>query len=153
VPSIIPHESGARTFQSIIHILTPRFIFQSKDVLVSDTVVTRYYTGLDYYGANTDNVSISIGYLGELYIDFGYFGAICGALIFGLVIGLAYRAAIFHKKTATISNFALACLLILPLYAFETALIKIIGSIITIIIAIFVTQRFVLTRTLFGIRP
>ena len=69
VPESRPHENGAMTMTAISHILLPRMLFPDKAPLPLDTTVTVAYTGLPIeLHAGT---SISIGYAGEFYIDFG----------------------------------------------------------------------------------
>jgi hypothetical protein len=78
VPEVIPHEGGARMGEAVWHVLTPRILFPDKPEVTSDTEVTAYYTALPSAVFATSNTSISIGYLGELYIDFGVGGAVLG---------------------------------------------------------------------------
>ena len=80
VPSVVPHEDGALVGAAMAHILTPRILFPNKPALPNDSDVTEHYTGLPV-GGNI-NTSISIGYLGELYVDFGTRGgsALCSCV-------------------------------------------------------------------------
>lgn len=140
VPSSLPHEHGARLMETAVHIVTPRILFPNKPPLPSDTVVTKHYTGL----AINDQTytSISIGYLGELYIDFGKIGAIITTLLLGIGAGRLYTLVATLKSTPLLLNISLAATSIIPLMFFETALIKIIGGTLTITGGTLLVQRF-----------
>ena len=52
----------------------------------------RKHTGLGLGNLALDeNASISIGNLGELYIDFGYTGGLLSEFVIGLIVSLVYR--------------------------------------------------------------
>ena len=142
VPANIPHENGRRTFAAVTHIFTPRIIFTSKPPLESDTIVTAKYTGLVF--TNTTYASISIGYLGEAYIDFGWYGACVFMLIYGAIIGFLVRVILRYEKISMILNAGLAAMVVIPICYFEEALIKAVGGATATVIAAFLLQRFVL---------
>ena len=89
VPARKPYENGAMTIAAISHIFLPRLFFPDKAALPSDTRITIDYTGLPLrYRADT---SISIGYPGEFYIDFGVIGLFICMTILGFCYGKATR--------------------------------------------------------------
>ncbi len=139
VPSNVPHENGDRTFRAVTHIFTPRIIFTDKPALESDTEVTAKYTGLSF--TNYTYASISIGYLGEAYIDFGWYGAIAFAFVYGAVMGLFVRLLLQYKRISMILNAGLALMVVIPICYFEQALIKTIGGATATLIAAFLLQR------------
>jgi hypothetical protein len=141
VPASIPHEDGKLTLDVISHITMPRIIFPNKPALLSDTDVTKKYTGLDY---NWDeNTSISIGNLGELYIDFGFFGGLLGEVVIGLIAALVYRTLRGNSGCPVVMSAGLCVMIALPLCYFGTAYIKLVGSFVfTSIIAVLV-QRYI----------
>lgn len=72
------------------HVFKPRFLFPNKRAL-SDTET---YVRLS--GANPDEVvrestSISVGYMGENYVDFGFPGMLAGIFVLGVLIALVVR--------------------------------------------------------------
>jgi hypothetical protein len=84
------------------------------------------FTGLPMvWGAET---SISIGYLGELYADFGYFGGIFAAAFIGGVIGLAYRIVRDAKNTSPLMAAGLCVMIALKVSSFGTAYVKMAGA-------------------------
>jgi hypothetical protein len=69
VPAILPHQNGRLWGEAISHVLAPRVLFPNK-ADVSDTLRTAEFTG-DPTLAFVTGTSVSIGYVGESYIDFG----------------------------------------------------------------------------------
>jgi len=140
----VPHENGSLTLDVISHIAMPRLLFPDKAALPSDTEFMKKYTGLNY---NWDeNVSISIGNLGELYIDFGMIGGLIAEFLIGAIIAFVYRVIKDHSETSSIINAGLCLMIVLPAAYFGTAYIKLVGAFVfTSIIAIF-SQRFIFER-------
>ena len=121
----LPHENGALTFAVLRHISMPRFIFSGKAPLPRDTEITARYTVLGSIG--NQNTSISIGHLGELYVDFGPIGGVLAMMIIGLLAGRVYSALRAARRPLSLLNFGL-CLMVLPLAYFGTAYAKLIGA-------------------------
>src|SRR5262249_48804347 len=107
VPKHIPHEGGTHLGGGVLHVLTPRILFPDKTEAPSDTEVTAYYTALPDAMFASENTSISIGYLGELYIDFGFGGALLSVVVMGLVLGRCYRMIRDYPRTPTFINYSL----------------------------------------------
>lgn len=139
VPANVPHEHGSRVLETFIHVVTPRILFPNKPPLPSDTVVTSRYTGLTFDEYRL--TSISIGYLGELYVDFGVLGAIIAVLVLGIGVGRLHSVILSNPATPLMVNVALAAMTVLPLMYFETALIKIIGGTLMGFAAALLLQR------------
>lgn len=139
VPANTPHENGSRTFAAVTHIFTPRIIFTNKPALQSDTEVTARYTGLAF--TDYSYASISLGYLGEAYVDFGWYGAIIFTFVLGLIIGVICKFIIGYRAIPMLFNVGLAMMIVIPSCYFEQALIKIIGATTTTVIAAFLLQR------------
>jgi hypothetical protein len=141
VPSSRPHENGAMTIAAISHILMPRLLDAGKAPLPPDTAVTVAYTGLPMMLRS--GVSISIGYPGELYIDFGILGMMASMGILGLLYGMANRYIQRCFNSALISYGATIALL-MPGFYFETSLPKTIGGVCTAFVALLALNKFVL---------
>ena len=71
VPNDLPFQDGAHIGATVIHVLQPRLFFPDKPPLLSDTDVVEKYTGLHFGDSSSAGISVSLGYLAELYIDFG----------------------------------------------------------------------------------
>ena len=69
VPAVVPHEDGAIWLDAITRPFMPRLFFPDK-AIIDDSERTNKYTGLGVSGSDV-GTSISIGYFGEAYIDFG----------------------------------------------------------------------------------
>jgi len=142
VPAAVPHENGALLGNAILHVMTPRLLFQDKKALVSDTDMTRKYTGLSLYAA--DYTSISIGYFGDAYIDFGWPGMYVVLLFIGLFQGFVYRALVQMPNVHPLICYGAASSTFLYTALFEVALIKLIGGILSNFLVIYVLGLFFL---------
>jgi hypothetical protein len=141
VPESRQHENGGMTSSAFSHIFLPRILFPDKPPLPSDSIVTIAYTGLPI--SRNPGTSISIGYAGELYIDFGIYGMIACMGILGVFYGLANRFVQKHCQTALVGYGATFAALA-PGFFFETSLPKTIGGVCTAILITVVLSRFVL---------
>lgn len=126
VPANVPHENGNLTFAVVQHISMPRFLFPGKPPLPSDTEVMARYSGLLYTW--NDSTSISIGYLGELYIDFGWLGGLLAALVIGVLGGAVYRTVSRRGRAPELLVAGLCVGAALPLAYFGTAYAKMMGA-------------------------
>jgi hypothetical protein len=154
VPETVPHENGQFTLNVLMHIAIPRVVWADKPALPSDTDVMAQYTGLP--NAWDSSTSISIGHLGDLYIDFGWFGALFGMMAIGGLIGTFYRKLRDHRDGSALVAAGLCIMIVLPIAYFGTAYIKLVGAFIMTTISAFLTQRQILPRLkalIPGIRP
>jgi hypothetical protein len=129
--------------KGIWHVLTPRILFPDKPDLPNDTKVTAQYTRLNAAVFADENTSISIGYLGELYIDFGIGGALLAVFLMSLAYGRCYRAIRDHSRTPSFVNYGLCIMLALAFAVFETSLVKTMGSIVTVAALALLIQRLI----------
>jgi hypothetical protein len=143
VPDDIPHEGGALLGAAVWHIMTPRILFPDKPEVPSDSDVTAYYAGVESALANVEDTSISIGYLGELYIDFGIAGALIAVVVIGFAFGRLYRAIRDYSGVPALINYGFCMMLALSMSAFEIALIKLIGGFVTVAAVAIVLQRMI----------
>jgi hypothetical protein len=128
VPAGYPHENGALTLAVIQHIAQPRFLFPDKPPLPNDTEVMARYTGQGIMW--NEDTSISIGYLAELYVDFGYTGGLVAVLVLGFLVGSGARIIGNDKTVPTILSAGLVLMMILPLAYFGTAYVKLVAPIV-----------------------
>ena len=128
VPTYTPHEEGAVWKQSITHVLTPRAFFPDKPSLLSDSEMTMQYTGL-HLASDDQGTSISIGYMGESYIDFGPYGMFVPIFILGVMWGLMYTYFVSRSRFVIV-GYAFATTLLLNAYQFEMASIKLLGGVL-----------------------
>jgi hypothetical protein len=129
------------TMAAITHILVPRLFVPDKADLPNDTAVTMAYTGLPLpLGAG---VSISIGYAGELYIDFGLFGMMACMGVLGFLYGKANRYIQQHFSSVLI-GYGATIVLLLPGFYFETSLPKTFGGVGSSFIVLLLMSKVVL---------
>lgn len=141
VPQTLPHEHGARVGMTIVHILTPRILFPDKPPTEFDSEVTAHYSGLPLQ--IRDTTSISIGYVGELYIDFGSIGAVIGCLVLGWGFGLAYRLLRQGARGGSLLlTYGVRSTVLVVILPFETALVKYVGGVTIAYIAAYLLQRY-----------
>ncbi|GAA4854107.1 hypothetical protein GCM10023332_01700 [Luteimonas vadosa] len=92
VPHHIEHENGRLWAEALARPFMPRLLFPDKAV-IDDSERTSYYTGQPVAGAE-EGASISLGYVAESYIDFGAPGMLAPLLLWGILLGLAYRVVV-----------------------------------------------------------
>ena len=96
VPSVVPFEDGKALSEDIVSSIFPRFVYPDKRV-VNDYKRFNYYTG---YSLNADT-SMSIGVIGDIYINFGFYGSILFLFFLGMFF---YRISLWFYKRFIITN-------------------------------------------------
>jgi hypothetical protein len=129
VPARIPYENGELWKGSVLHVLTPRFLFPDKPRL-DDSERTRLYTGVQVSGLES-GTSIGIGYVGESYVDYGPFWMFGPILLLGLLYGLVYRFFITRTRYKLIGSSFAVSILIFNAFAIETSNIKLVGGVVS----------------------
>lgn len=89
VPRKVPHQGGDLWLGAIKHLLMPRLFFPDKPE-INESKRTQQFTGVFVPGSDR-GTSISIGYVGESYIDFGYIGMFVPICLLGYLFGLTFR--------------------------------------------------------------
>jgi hypothetical protein len=133
VPALLPHEDGEILWRAVMHIVTPRLLAPDKATLHSDSDMVRRYSGV-WVAGDESRTSIAFGYAGESYVDFGVPLMFLPVLVYGLLMGVAYRAwlrVIVHRELAV--GFAAAAFW-LSLYLFERSWIKTLGLSVTVMV-------------------
>jgi hypothetical protein len=144
VPSRLPYQDGAQVGGTIMHILQPRFLFPDKPPVPSDSEVLEKYTGFRWGESSGPGTSVSLGYVTELYVDFGPFGTVLGTFIIGLFVGRTYRYISSSKSLPALMNYGLAVMLVMTMTQFEQALIKTVGALVMGLIVVLALRRFFL---------
>lgn len=140
VPAYVPHQRGALWLGAVRHIFTPRLFFPNKPS-IDDSERTVEFTGAHIAGAQ-EGTSISIGYVGESYIDFGFIGMFAPIFLLGTFWGWAYRWLATRTRWRLL-GIAVATNLILggALY-FESSNIKLLGGAVSALIILWAVLRF-----------
>jgi len=126
VPENVPHTNGRLWFDATTRIFRPRILFPQKES-IDDSERTAYYTGQALAGAEF-GTSISIGYMGESYIDFGRIGMFVPILLLGLFYGLIYRVLVDYQRLTLLGCAMATSILLFGAYTIETSNVKLIGG-------------------------
>ena len=148
IPGNMPFQEGAQIGATVMNVLVPRLFFPDKPPLESDTAVLEKYTGIHFGKSSGSGSSVSLGYVAELYVDFGVPGAVIGTFIMGLLAGRALRFVISSGSMPVSINYGLALTLAMTMTQFDEALIKIVGSFVTVLAVILLLRRFFLPQLL-----
>jgi hypothetical protein len=132
VPANLPHENGRLWWGAIKHVLMPRLFFPNK-ASINDSDRTSYYTGVMVAGEES-GTSISIGYMGESYIDFGMIGMFIPVLLLGMFYGGVYRYFAQGRRLILLGFAIATTILVFGAYSLETSNIKVLGGNLTALI-------------------
>ena len=143
VPLNRPHEHGRLWLDAVKRILMPRILFPEK-TSINDSEKTIIYTGMGFAGAGS-GTSISLGYVTESYVDFGFPGMLIPLLMWGMVIGFSYKF-ILLKSYNKIWGFAFLVPFIFEINLFEIALDKLVGSFFAFFLIYLFLNKFVIKR-------
>lgn len=142
VPSKRGYENGGMLWRAISHIFIPRFIDPDKPILESDSEITMRYTGLSV-ASSDEGTSIGLGYMAEMYVDFGPYGMIICVFLFGLMWGAMY-AYLSSARHIPPYGEAAAAVLLLSATQFEIAEIKLLGGMVARFLILALLLRYAL---------
>jgi hypothetical protein len=126
------------------HIFQPRFLFPDKQAL-SDTEVFIRLTKADLLENMRGGTSISVGYMAENYVDFGFPGMLGGVFAIGLVVALVIRFFFsFDVPWMVRQGVALAFVYAICASGLEVSLPKILGTALTFTVAYGLALKFAL---------
>jgi hypothetical protein len=132
VPSIVPHQNGAILWGAVQNVLTPRLFFPDKAVLPSQSDEVRKYAGVWVAGRET-NTSYAFGYAAESYVDFGVPLMFLPILLWGLMVGFAYRWLRNHIRYDELRTGVTIVIVWSTLGAYESSWVMMIGPTLTIL--------------------
>jgi hypothetical protein len=143
VPEYVDHENGGIWWAAVTHMFTPRLFFPNKPA-IDDSQHLMKYTGMVVADASM-GTSISLGYMGDSYIDFGRNFMIVPIFLLGLTFGYVYRN-LFLKTRKVVW----AYMLIIPLYELSYNLgvtsVKMISELIMFFLTALLFRKFVIPR-------
>jgi hypothetical protein len=142
VPRVMTYEDGAIWADAIARPFMPRMFFPNKTE-IHDSERTNKYTGAGIAGADA-GTSISIGYMGETYIDFGPWGMMGVIAIFGFTLGRLYRFFLTSPKTRGVLGLGLSTAVMFVMTPIETSITKSVGGIIVSFIMAWLLVTFVI---------
>jgi hypothetical protein len=103
--------------------------------------MTMRYTGL-HLASDAQGTSISIGYMGESYIDFGIPGMFFPVFLLGMLWGGMYLF-FMRKPEYLLYAFAFATVVLIDAYQFEMVSIKLLGGVLLKFIVMALVFRYV----------
>lgn len=142
VPAMVPHQNGGLWLGAILHVLQPRLLFPEKAEL-QDSEVTREYTGLYVAGAE-EGTSVSIGYFGESYIDFGPFGMVIPIFLVGCFWGGIYRLFMRTGQYRVLGVSIATSILVVGAFNVGLSSVKLIGGNLMAVIVMLILRRYLL---------
>lgn len=118
----MPHAGGQLTMRALQNV-PPRLLFPDKGVLGSDSEIVELYAGIRVAGAE-QGTSIGLGFIPELYIDFGLPGAIFGCLILGVMLGASHRILRWAAGNDMAGDLAFLVLIFFHALVYDASLAK-----------------------------
>lgn len=132
VPSGTPHTGGELWGQALTLPFTPRLLFPDKPK-IDDTELTSRFTGI-HAAAWSNDVSISMGYMAEAYIDFGPVLMYVAIAALGLAMGGIYRWLLSQPGERLIIGAALAPVALMNFHALESSIFKMLPPLVLSVI-------------------
>lgn len=126
VPYNVPHANGEIWTEAVIRVFTPRLLFPNKRA-INDSDLTNYYTNLEL-STDREGASISIGYIAEAYIDFGYAFMMIPIAALGALLGLLYRWLLTRSGNEAVLGMSLAPFALMPALFLETSVLKLVPA-------------------------
>jgi hypothetical protein len=139
VPAVVKHEDGNLWKEALLHVVTPRIFFPNKPI-IDDSKLASEYTGVEMAGLDK-GTSITLGYMGESYVDFGTTVMFVPIFLFGLGLGIIYKH-ILSSSINQVWGIALVLPLFFQLNLFEQALIKMVGGTIAYFMVLAIIKKF-----------
>ncbi len=140
VPKSIPHQKGELWLRALKHVFMPRILFPDKPSL-NDSERTNLFTGLRVAGVK-QGTSISIGYIGESYIDFGKWLMFAPIFVLGCLYAWIYRYFVYQDPNHLLGFAVATSILLFSAILIESSNIKIVGGVTTSVIAFAFLQIF-----------
>jgi len=140
VPKRAPHTNGKLWKEAVMHPLMPRLLFPNKPV-INDSDRTNTYAGVIVAGVS-QGTSISIGYMGESYIDFGKWGMFVPIFLWGWVLGICYFWFMRKSVNPLLGLSLSACLLLSNALLLEKSNIKMVGGLASAFLVTAVINHF-----------
>lgn len=140
VPARIPHENGAVWGDAVLRPFMPRIFFANKSV-IDDSQFTSKFTGENVVSEGDQGTSISIGYIGESYIDFGVYLMMLPIFLLGWTYGKFFRWMCNYRSVRGVIGMGLATSVLLPVCFLETSITKLFGGFVVSVLVAWIFAR------------
>lgn len=141
VPNQIPHTNGELWLDAVTRPFMPRLLFPDKS-LILDSARTTKYTGVIVSGFD-EGSSISIGYMGESYIDFGVVGMMVIIFVFGIFLGHIYRWLVNGNRSRGLLGISLSAAILIQSALLESSITSLFGGLIVTLLVVWLFLKFV----------
>lgn len=128
VPSVVPYQGGRLWNEAIEFSLKPRVLFPDKGV-ANDSDRTNAFSGIRVTGVDK-GTSISIGYVGESYIDFGFPLMLGPIAAMGWLFGRLYRILILMQPVTPLNVGAAIILILGTATTYESSNLKLLPAVL-----------------------
>lgn len=139
VPEAREHTEGEILFNALTYPLMPRALFPSKDI-IDESRHTNEFTNLGVAGFQ-QGTQISIGYIGDAYIDFGKVGMMGLLFALGMVFGRFYRTMVSGRRIWGILGGGVAAAVMVELATVGISMYKLAGGFIVSLLIILIANQ------------
>jgi hypothetical protein len=146
VPNALPYAGGHIWGDAVRRPFMPRLLFPNKSA-VNDSDLTNRYTGI-WIPTASQGTSISMGYMAEAYIDFGYIFMFLPIAGLGLFLGTFYRRLMSQSGLGVAFGVALAPFALMPALLSETSSLKLVPALGLSIVSCWLILTFLAPRLL-----
>ncbi|MBV9995193.1 MAG: hypothetical protein JO127_08265 [Caulobacteraceae bacterium] len=144
VPAVVHFQHGRLWADAIGRPFMPRMFFPGK-AIIDESAETNEYTGLGVAGLE-QGTQISIGYMGESYIDFGPLGMMAALFGLGAVLGATYRWLMRSRYTRGVLGLGFAASILVSVADIGMSAAKLAGALSVAVLVIWLLTRFVVPR-------
>jgi hypothetical protein len=139
VPAREPHQYGALWGDAVLRPFMPRILFPHK-TNINDSDRTNQFTGLGV-ATHNEGTSIGIGYIGESYIDFGYYFMTLPIFLLGFALGRLYKWINNYPTCRGVTGMGFATSLLYSATQIETSITKLIGGLVISVLVTWIVAR------------
>jgi hypothetical protein len=144
-PEAVPMRQWTEAFE---HVLQPRFLFPDKAPL-SDSEVYLRLTGRAATEELRLGTSISVGYMGENYADFGFPGMLAGVAVLGVLVAGCIRLLMsFQLPLMVREGIVMAMAFSVSRDGVEVSLPKILGALLMFVIVFLLLNKFAFPKVM-----
>lgn len=144
VPLLESHTDGELLLDALSRPFAPRVLFPDKTD-VDDTARTNRYTG-GIAGTEVEGTSISLGYIAEMYIDFGVMLMLPALAFIGWIYGATYRLLVRRLRGSRFMGMGFASMVLFHVGSLDNSFTKIFGGLVATLLVVWVLSQFVLPR-------
>lgn len=147
VQDVSPEPVPVRQWSEAVgHVVMPRFLFPNKPPLVDSEVYSRLAHAYVLDGVR-EGTSISVGYMGENYADFGFPGMLFGIALLGLLLAGAIRALLNNNLPQVFrEGIVMAFTFSMARDGVEVSLPKVLGAMLMFTIIYLLMNKFAFPR-------